>query len=154
MSALILLVSTGYAQSTKQMTYKVLIADEGNQKVHYVDMNNDSKTWSISIGSRDMQLIGNGRLLLHTSSDFQEYELATHNQIKKVPTGSGTIQTVFRTNPLGNTTYVGVDGAELKIIDAVGSTKKTINISKYHFSTVDQTNHEEYFLGGTRIKYL
>jgi hypothetical protein len=145
---LILIASFSQAQTVSQMKHKVLLADEGNQKVHYVDMNDNSKTWSISIGSRDMQLIGDGKVLLHTGTDFQEYDLTTHLQVKKVTT-AGTVQTVFRTNTSGNT-YVGVDGAQLKIVDVSGNVKKTINISSITTSIrlIRPTLNNTFLVGG------
>lgn len=111
-----------------QMKHRVLLSDEGNQKVHYIDMNDGSKNWSISLANRDMQLIGDNRLLLSNSTGYEEYDLTTQKQLKKVTIGS-QIQSVFRIN--AKETFVGVDGnvPHLEIIDsATGQSRKTINI--------------------------
>lgn len=123
------IISLSQAQlNIPQMKHKVLLSDEGNQKVHYIDMNDGSKNWSISLANRDMQLIGDNKLLLSTNAGFEEYDLSSRKQLKKVSVGS-QIQTAFRINALE--TYVGVDAnpPRLEIIDnATSKSRKSINI--------------------------
>lgn len=132
-----------------QMKHKVLLSDEGNQKVHYIDMSDGSKNWSISLGNRDMQLIGNNRLMLSNSSGFEEYDLTTQKQLKKITIGS-QIQSVFRIN--AKETFIGVDGnvPHLEIIDsATGQSHKTINIEPpITLRIIRPTSNGTFLVGG------
>ncbi|MGE5671732.1 MAG: YncE family protein, partial [Fibrobacterota bacterium] len=116
-------------QVIPQMKHRLLLADEGNQKIHYVNQLDTTKNWSISVVSnRDMQLVGDNRLMVSNGSGYEEYDLLTHQQTKKVAIGS-QIQSSFRIT--NQETYVGIDGTvpKISIIDvASGKSKSTISI--------------------------
>ncbi len=132
-----------------QMKHKVLLSDEGNQKVHYIDMNDGSKNWSISFANRDMQLIGDGKLLLNSGTGYEEYDLSTHTKVKNVSVGSN-IQTAFRIN--SQETFVGVDGSvpHVEIINnATGKSRKTINIKpSITLRLIRPTPNKTFLVGG------
>lgn len=123
------ILSVHAQQVIPQMKHRLLLADEGNQKIHYVDLMDDTKNWSVSVPSnRDMQLVGGNKLMVSNGSGYEEYDLSTHQQTKKVSVGS-QIQTTFRTSD--QETYVGIDGTvpKMSIIDvASGKSKSTISI--------------------------
>lgn len=111
-----------------QMKHRLLVADEGNQKIHYVNLSDTTKNWSISVSSnRDMQLVGNNKLMVSNGSGYEEYDLSTHQQTKKVSAGS-QIQSVFRISDAE--TYVGIDGSvpKISVLDGAGKSIGTITI--------------------------
>lgn len=123
------ILSVNAQQVIPQMKHRLLLADEGNQKIHYVNMMDTTKNWSISVSSnRDMQLVGDSKLMVSNGTGYEEYDLLTHQQTKKVEIGS-QIQSTFRISD--QETYVGIDGTvpKISIIDAAsGKSKHTISI--------------------------
>ncbi len=121
--------SAGAQQVIPQMKHRLLLADEGNQKIHYVNLHDTTKNWSIPVSSnRDMQLVGDNKLMVSNGSGYEEYDLLTHQQTKKVAIGS-QIQSTFRISD--QETYVGIDGTvpKISIIDiASGKSKGIISI--------------------------
>jgi hypothetical protein len=89
------------------MKYKVILADEGNSKVHYVNLANPAEKWSIATANRDVQLIGNDRLMVSVGDGFSEYNIKTGAFIKKIPVSS-SVQSAFRIT--SKSTFVGTDG--------------------------------------------
>ncbi|NLG19338.1 MAG: hypothetical protein GX556_18605 [Fibrobacter sp.] len=117
-----------FAQSPSQMKFKVIVADEGNGKVHYIDLSNPSDRWSISTANRDLQLIGSDRLMVSVGDGYSEYNVKTGDFIKKVTTGGG-VQSVFRLSD--KSTFVGTDGnpASIKEVDSTGHQIRKINLA-------------------------
>jgi hypothetical protein len=123
-----------YGQITiPQMTHKLILADEGNGKVHFIDLNNPSDKWSLTSSNRDLQLIGNGKLMVsdNNGKGYSEVSIATGTRIKHVDiTGvSGGINSAFRLS--ANDIYCASDGSPAKVfkVDSTGKTVKTITIS-------------------------
>jgi len=110
---------TAFAQMPPIMTHKVILADEGNGKVHSINLANPSERWSITTANRDMQLIGNDRLMVSVGDGYAEYNVKTGALIKKVPTG-GTVQSAFRLT--SKSTFIGTDGnpASITEVDSAG----------------------------------
>jgi hypothetical protein len=56
--------------------HKMLLMDESRSRVHYVDLDDASKNWEIIFPKRyrDVQIIGNRRLLVSSDSGFCEYD--------------------------------------------------------------------------------
>jgi len=123
------ILSVQAQQAIPPMKHQLLLADEGNQKIHYVNLLDTTKNWSISVSSnRDMQLVGDNKLMVSNGTGYEEYDLLTHQQTKKVSIGS-QIQSIFRIAQ--QETYVGIDGTvpSISIIDvASGKSKGTISI--------------------------
>jgi hypothetical protein len=116
-----------FAQLPPQMKYKVIVADEGNGKVHYINLANPTERWSITTANRDLQLIGSDRLMVSVSDGYSEYNVKTGGFIKKVTTGSG-VQSVFRINQ--KSTFIGTDNpASIKEVDSTGKQIKKINFA-------------------------
>lgn len=116
-----------FAQAPVPMSHKVIVADEGNGKVHYINLANPSERWSVTTSNRDLQLIGSDRLMVSVGDGYAEYNIKTGSLIKKVPTGNG-VQSVFR---LAETsTFIGTDGpAAIKEVDSTGKQIKKINFA-------------------------
>lgn len=130
LSIIVMVIFTiGAQQVIPKMKHRLLLADEGNQKIHYVNLLDTTKNWSIPVSSnRDMQLVGDNKLMVSNGSGYEEYDLLTHQQTKRVTVGS-QIQSTFRISE--QETYVGIDGAvpKISVIDmASGKSKGTISI--------------------------
>lgn len=97
-----------FAQLPAPMKYKVIVADEGNGKVHYINLANPAEKWSATTPNRDLQLIGNDRLMVSVGDGHAEYNVKTGALIKKVAT-TGSVQSAFRTSC--KSTFIGADGS-------------------------------------------
>ena len=118
----------GFAQLPPLMKYKVIVADEGNGKVHYINLANPAERWTLTAANRDLQLIGNDRLMVSVADGYAEYNVNTGALIKKVTTG-GAVQSVFRLAPA--VTYIGADGspASITTVDSTGKQLKKISLA-------------------------
>jgi hypothetical protein len=63
--------------------HKMLLMDESRSRMHYVDLDDASKNWEIVFPKRyrDVQLIGNRRLLVSSDSGFCEYDWDTRKLV-------------------------------------------------------------------------
>lgn len=137
-----------FTQQPVEMKYKVIVADEGNGKVHYVNLANPSERWSISTSNRDMQLIGSDCLMVSVGDGYSEYNVKTGEFIRKVTTGGG-VQSVFRLSE--KSTYIGADGnpASVKEVDSTGKELRKINFAlNASIRIVRPTAKGTYLVGG------
>jgi len=132
------------------MKYKVIIADEGNGKVHYINLANPTDRWSITTANRDLQLVGNDRLMLSVGDGYAEYNVKTGALIKKITIG-GTVQSVFRLTQ--KSTYVGVDGSPATIVevDSTGKQIRKINLEVNASIRIVRPTLAKTFLVGGKI---
>ena len=90
--------------------HEMLIADEGGNKVWYVNPADATKNWSVNVTeNRSMQLIGNNRLLVSTLTGFVELDLANKGATLKtynLPKASGAGESAYRM-PSGDTWVFG-----------------------------------------------
>jgi hypothetical protein len=71
---LILVLSSFLIASPWQHT--MLLADEGGNKVHYINPADPTKNWTVPVTeNRSMQLVGNNRVLVSTLTGFVELDL-------------------------------------------------------------------------------
>ena len=128
MAVVIFNIRNTAAQLPPQMTHKVIVADEGNGKVHYINLANPSERWSITTANRDLQLIGSDRLMVSVGDGYAEYNVKTGAYIKKVTTGGG-VQSVFRLS--SSSTFIGSEGnpASVKEVDSTGKEIRKINFA-------------------------
>jgi hypothetical protein len=100
--------SGGTAPVEDRAQRKLLLRDEGNSAVHYVDLADPSKNWhqTVPVG-KDIQLIGGKRFLIGTENGYQERNLSDGTLAKDVSTFAGTIDAHRLHN--GNTLLTGVD---------------------------------------------
>lgn len=109
---------------------KLLLRDEGNSAVHYVDLGDTSKSWhqTVPVG-RDLQLIGGRKFLIGIENGYQERNLSDGSVAKEVKTFPGTLDAHRLKN--GNTLLVGVNfnggkGIVLVEVDAAGGVARQI----------------------------
>jgi hypothetical protein len=98
----------GGAPATDRSQRKLLLRDEGNSAVHYVDLADPSKNWHQTVPTgRDIQLIGGKHFLIGTENGYQERNLSDGSVVKDVTTFAGTLDAHRLHN--GNTLLVGLD---------------------------------------------
>jgi hypothetical protein len=96
----------------------MILCDEGNQRLVYLDIENRSAGWQKSVnGVRDLQLLGNHLLGASTPTGYVELELAT-GAVKKELKGYANVQS-FRRLWNGNTILgMETDGTTLQELDS------------------------------------
>jgi hypothetical protein len=116
-----------------QMKHRLLLADEGNSKVHYINLNNISEKWSATCSNRDMQLIGNDRILVSDNggTGYSEFDLLTGANLRHValPGVASGINSAFCLSK--KEIFCACDGSPAKVIkiDSTRKILKTITLS-------------------------
>ncbi len=90
--------------------HEFLAIDEGLANLLHVNESDPSKDWIVPIGhpqSRDMQLIGNGRVLIGHHHGWSEFEISTGKVVGEFTAYEGV--TAVRRQPGGHTIVAGVD---------------------------------------------
>ena len=109
--------------------------DEGLKNVLYVNENDSTKNWLVSAAnvypSRDMQLIGNNRVLIGNSLGYAEYDIATGKIMRQV-TAYDSVSSVRRL-PNGQTVLFGVDLAGSKGVVMIKLDSNNVQIKKTVF---------------------
>lgn len=126
--------STNTAGATSNLQHLIL-CDEGNQRVEYVDLAKPSSGWQRSVsGLRDIQLLGDNLLGVSTPTGYVELDLAT-GAVKKETKGFTNVQS-FRRLPNGNT-VLGIEsnGTTLQELD-----DKNVAVSGHKVSFPSLTN--------------
>ena len=92
----------------KHNTRRMLLRDEGLSQLCYIDLADSSKNWYGKVpAGRDMQLAGNGRVMIGTGTGYEEYEIATGKKVFELTAYPGNISARRLRN--GNTMLVGSD---------------------------------------------
>ena len=91
--------------------HRWVCVDNGANRLLHVDQNNSSKNWSIPVpgGSRDLQLLSDGKLLVSHGNGAAEYRLANGKRLPWVVDRYRSVQTARRL-PDGNTLLATVSG--------------------------------------------
>jgi hypothetical protein len=110
---------------------KLLLRDEGNSALHYVDLETPSKSWHqpVPVG-RDLQLVGSRRLLIGTENGYEERSLDDGSVVKSVIDYPGAVSAHRLHN--GNTLLSGVafhggSGIHLVEVTPQGSVARSIS---------------------------
>ncbi len=130
---------SGGSAPTSRSPRQLLLLDEGNTQVHYVDLDDPSKDWSAPAAGRDLQLIGNQRLLVAQNNGFAELDLtAKGNDVLTVEvTGlPGTVEAARRL-PSGNT-IIGGNGGGGVFVWEIGTDGKPVSSHQKLFTGVDK----------------
>jgi len=86
----------------------MLLRDEGISQLSYIDIANPANNWYVPVPpGRDMQLVGNGRVLIGTGNGYEEHEIATGKKVYEVTSFPGTLTAHRLRN--GNTLLSGVN---------------------------------------------
>ena len=128
----------------------LLLRDEGNSALHYVDMAEPDNNWHADVPQgRDMQLVGGGRVMIGTQKGYQEYDIETGELVDEVDTFSKTLAATRLRN--GNTLLVGTDwqdedGIVLVEVDDDAEVVRTISNPDYSYARLVRQTADGTFL--------
>jgi len=129
---------TAVAQSPAGYTHRrLLLRDEGISQLALLDISNPAANWYTPIPTgRDMQLVGNGRVLVGTGSGYEEHEIASGKKVYEVTAYPGTVAARRLRN--GNTLLTGVNwqgkkGIVLVEIDSTGTIQHLTNYEGFDY---------------------
>lgn len=115
----------------------LLLRDEGMSQLSYQDLANPDKNWYVPVPpGRDMQLVGNGRVLIGTGSGYEEREIATGKKLFELTSFPETVAARRLRN--GNTLLTGVNwqgkkGIVLVEVDASGAIKNSVTYPGFDY---------------------
>lgn len=95
--------------------HEFLAIDEGHASLLHINERDASKNWLVPIGhpqARDMQLTGDGRVLIGHYHGYTEFDIARARVVKEFADLAGV--TAVRRQPNGHTLMAGVDMAGTK----------------------------------------
>jgi hypothetical protein len=90
--------------------HEFIAIDEGHATLLHVNERDQSKNWLVPIGqpaARDMQLIGDGKVLIGHHHDYSEFDIALGRLTREFKSLEGV--TSVRRQPNGHTILAGVD---------------------------------------------
>ncbi|MEJ7738399.1 MAG: hypothetical protein WKF97_13300 [Chitinophagaceae bacterium] len=117
-------------RSPDNTTRRLLLRDEGLSQLSYIDISNPKSNWFVPVpAGRDIQLVGNGRVLIGTGNGYEEREIATGNKVYELTSFAGTVTARRLRN--GNTLLAGVNwqkkqGIVLVEVDKTGRSLRLI----------------------------
>lgn len=92
---------------------QMILRDEGLSQLSYVNPRNPSQNWYVPVpAGRDLQLVGNGRVMIGTGDGYEERSLKTGEKLSAITAFKGT-QTVRRLAS-GNTILAGANWQDKK----------------------------------------
>lgn len=104
----LLSASAVLAQNTQR---HFLLRDEGISQLAFIDEAHPEKNWYTPIPTgRDIQLVGNGRVLVGTGNGYEEHDIATGKKVSELTSFPGTVSARRLKN--GNTMLVGANWQE------------------------------------------
>lgn len=118
-------------------TRRLLLRDEGKSQLSYIDIAHPEKNWYIPIpAGRDIQLVGDGRVLIGTGNGYEEREITTGNKLFELITFPGTVAARRLRN--GNTLLTGFNwqgkkGIVLVEVNSSGVIQRTINYTEFDY---------------------
>lgn len=107
--------------------HRFVCVDNGTNTLHYIDQLTPENGWSVPIpkGSRDLELVGEGRILVGHGDGAAEYALKDGKRLWQI-TGFNKVQTARRLRD-GNT-MLGIDGGPFLVVDREGKIVKEIRM--------------------------
>jgi hypothetical protein len=123
--------------STNYNNRRLLLRDEGMSQLCYVDITNPSANWYMPVpAGRDLQLVGNGRVLIGTGSGYEEREISTGKKLYELTSHPGTIAARRLRN--GNTLLTALNVQEKKgivliEINQAGTLQRIINYPAFNY---------------------
>jgi hypothetical protein len=124
-----------FSQENKR---RFLLRDEGLSQLAYINQADSSKNWYTPIPTgRDIQLVGNGRVLIGIDNGYEEREIATGKKVYELTSFPGTIAARRLSN--GNTVLIGVNwqgkqGIVLVEVNANASVQRLITYAGFGYA--------------------
>jgi len=134
---LLLILSIGFAfpacsqRASDPSKRKLILRDEGLSQLSFEDTGNPEANWYTKVPpGRDLQLIGNGLVLIGTGTGYEEREVASGKKVKELTSYEGTMSARRLRN--GNTLLAGLNwqgkkGVSLIEVGDDGNVKRTID---------------------------
>lgn len=120
-----------------KISRRLLLRDEGLSQLSYIDLANHDADWFVKVpAGRDMQLVGNGRVLIGTGNGYEEYEIKSGNKVGELNSFPGTVTARRLKN--GNSLLAGIDwqdkkGIVLLELDKRGKIIRQVNFPGYNY---------------------
>jgi hypothetical protein len=136
--------------SNRVSARKLLLRDEGMSQLAFVDLADSTKNWYVKVSpGRDIQLVGNGRVLIGTDNGYEEHDIKTGAKIFEVTSFAGTVAARRLRN--GNTLLTGLNmqgkqGIVLLEIDKDKNVKHTINFPTFPYARLVRETTKGTFL--------
>ncbi len=125
------------SKSPDYNTRKLILRDEGLSQLSYIDLANPAANWFVPVpAGRDLQPVGNGRVLIGTGNGYEEREITTGKKVFELTTFLGTIAARRLRN--GNTLLTGFNwqnkkGIVLVELDKNNNISREINFPEYNY---------------------
>lgn len=112
-----------------QENTRFLLRDEGISQIAYIDQANPKNNWYTPVPTgRDIQLVGDDRVMIGTGNGYEEHDILTGNKVFEITSFPGTISARRLRN--GNTILVGANWQEKEGIVLVELDKVTHAITR------------------------
>ena len=117
--------------------HKLLLRDEAQSMVSYVEIGNPAAGWHTTVSyGRDLQLVGNGRFLVGTDNGFEERSLTDGSLVVQQAAFPGTLSAHRLRNGLtmlAGVNWQGAAGVVLVEVDASGAVTQRIGFPDFGF---------------------
>jgi hypothetical protein len=116
---------------------RFILRDEGLSQLAFIDLANANSNWYVAVPpGRDLQLVGNGRVLIGTGTGYEEREIATGKKLFELASFPGTVSARRLRN--GNTLLAGLDwqgkkGIVLVEVDNAGAIKNLVSFPEFNY---------------------
>ncbi|MEJ7768983.1 MAG: hypothetical protein WKF89_14295, partial [Chitinophagaceae bacterium] len=116
---------------------RLLLRDEGLSQLSYIDIARPELNWFVPVPpGRDLQLVGNSRVLVGTANGFEEHEITTGKKSHELTAFPGTVTARRLRN--GNTLLAGINwqgknGIVLVEVDKMGKVLEVISYPGYTY---------------------
>ncbi len=116
---------------------KFLLRDEGLSQLSYIDVTNPTKNWYVPVpGGRDIQLAGQGRVLIGTGNGYEERKISTGEKVSELTSFPGTLSARRLRNGktlLAGMNWQGKKGVVLVEVDKGGFIKRQIEYGGFTY---------------------
>lgn len=125
-----------------------LLRDEGMSQLAYINLADSTKNWYVPVpAGRDIQLVGNGRVLIGTGTGYEEREITAGKKVFELTSFGGTIAARRLKN--GNTLLTSLkekEGILLTEVDKSGAAIRTIFYPGFDYVRLIRETAKETFL--------
>ena len=134
------------------IAHEFLAIDEGHATLLHIDERDKSANWIVPVGhpeARDMQLIGNGRVLIGHLHGYTEFDIRLGRAVKEFAALEGV--TAVRRQPNGHSIIAGVDLAGSTGVTVIELDTCDREVRRTHFAgdyvrLIRQTNDGTYLM--------
>lgn len=141
----------GKKSGTKHISGRqFLLRDEGLSQLSFVNLADTTANWQVPVPKgRDIQPVGNGRVLIGTENGYEEREIASGKKVAELAAFPGTIAARRLRN--GNTILIGLnwqgkEGIVLVEVDDKGAIRRTIVYTGFAYARLVRETPKGTFL--------